>query len=203
MTTFAIVAGVVGAELSGTIVLVLGAANLLGDGFSMAAGNYTGSKAEAERYERLRRMEERHIRLAPDGEREEVRQIYRAKGFSGAPLDAAVRVITGSRAQWVETMLAEEHGLPKATRSPLKAAASTFGAFVVCGAVPLLPYALGLEASLGVSAAMTAAVFLGIGSLKSRWTDRPWWRSALETLSIGMAAAGIAYAVGHALSGLV
>lgn len=48
ITTFAIIAGVVGAELSFGIVIVLGAANILADGFSMAASNYSGTKAEHE-----------------------------------------------------------------------------------------------------------------------------------------------------------
>ena len=75
VTTFAIVAGTVGADLSPRIVLLLGAANLVGDGFSMAAANFTGTKAEREEYARLRAMEERHVDLVPEGEREEVRQI--------------------------------------------------------------------------------------------------------------------------------
>ena len=39
VTTFAVVAGVVGASLSPSVVLILGFANLFADGFSMAVGN--------------------------------------------------------------------------------------------------------------------------------------------------------------------
>ena len=69
VTTFAIVAGVAGASLSTNIILILGAANLLADGFSMAAGNYSGVKAERDDYRRLREMELRHIAATPEGER--------------------------------------------------------------------------------------------------------------------------------------
>src|SRR4029079_815942 len=112
--------------------------NIIADGFSMAAANYSGSKAEIEEYEHVRNMEERHVEIAPEGEREEVRQIFKAKGFEGTALDSAVAVITEKRERWIETMMTEEHGLPPINRSPGKAAMLTFVAFVVCGSIPLL-----------------------------------------------------------------
>lgn len=108
VTTFAIVAGVAGAALSTNVILILGAANLLADGFSMAAGNYSGVKAERDDYNRLREMELRHIAVAPEGEREEVRQIFAAKGFDGEDLERAVDVITSCQERWVKVMLEEE-----------------------------------------------------------------------------------------------
>jgi VIT1/CCC1 family predicted Fe2+/Mn2+ transporter len=203
VTTFAVVAGVVGADLSNRVIVILGAANLLADGFSMAAGNYSGTKAELDDYERIRRMEERHIELVPDGEREEIKQIFAAKGFKGEDLERAVKVITRTSKSWVDTMLAEEHGLPTVDRSPLVAGIATFIAFLVCGLVPLLPFLAGASASLSLSIAMTAVTFFAIGSLKSRWSTAPWWRSGGETLAIGLAAAGVAYGVGVALKSLV
>ncbi len=203
VTTFAIVAGVVGANLSSGIVLVLGVANLLADGFSMAASNYSGTKAEVDEAERLRSMEERHIDLAPDGEREEVRQILAGQGFTGPDLERAVTVVTSDRKRWISLMLKEEHGLQAVQRSPIKAAASTFLAFVLCGAVPLAPFAVGADATLTVSIAMTAAAFFAIGSLKSLWSLSHWWMSGLETTAIGLGAAGIAYMVGYLLRALV
>jgi vacuolar iron transporter family protein len=202
VTTFAIVAGVIGADLSTRTVLILGAANLLADGFSMAAGNYSGTKSERDDHARLRRIEERHIDLVPEGEREEVRQILGAKGFSGSGLEDAVAVITSNRRRWVDTMLAEEYGLPRVLRSPVKAGFSTFLAFLLCGAVPLAPFLLGMEVAFVPSVVLTGVVFFGIGSFKSRWSLASWWRSGLETLAIGMAAAAIAFAVGLGLGRL-
>ncbi|MGI9499595.1 MAG: VIT1/CCC1 transporter family protein [Geminicoccaceae bacterium] len=203
VTTFAIVAGVVGADLSARVVLILGVANLLADGFSMAAGNYSATKAEHDDHERLRRMEERHIRLVPEGEREEIRQLFQAKGFEGADLERAVQVITGSTTRWVDMMMAEEHGVPPITRSPMMAGLATFVAFLLCGLVPLLPFVAGLAADVSLSVVMTAMVFFTIGSLKSRWSMASWWWSGTETLLIGLAAAGVAYVVGVILKTLV
>jgi VIT1/CCC1 family predicted Fe2+/Mn2+ transporter len=203
ITTFAIVSGVAGAQLSARVIVILGVANLIADGFSMAASNYAGTKAEHELLERARDMEHRHIDLEPEGERNEVREIYRRKGLRGDGLRKVVDQITSDRAVWVGTMLSEEHGLPRAIRSPWLAALSTFSAFAVCGAVPLVPFLAGASRALELATGLTAAVFLTIGALKARWTIRSPWRSALETLAIGSIAAGLAYAVGLLLAPFV
>jgi VIT1/CCC1 family predicted Fe2+/Mn2+ transporter len=203
VTTFAIMAGVVGAELSAGVVLILGIANLLADGFSMAAANYSGTRAEVEEYEKVRRMEERHVEITPEGEREEIRQIFQAKGFEGEALDSAVKVITQKRDRWIETMMTEEHGLPPITRSAGRAALTTFVAFIVCGSIPLVPFVLGLPATIEASTVMTGLTFFSIGSLRSRWSPAPWWRAGLETFVIGISAATIAYLVGMLLGGVI
>lgn len=202
VTTFAIVAGAVGANLSATIVLVLGLANLLADGFSMAAANYSGSKSENEDFNRLRLIEEKHIRLDPEGEREEVRQIYRNKGYEGEELETLVSILTSRRSAWIETMMQEEYGLASATRSPMKAALSTFAAFVICGSLPLAPFVLGLSATTQATIILTGLAFFLIGSTKAKWSTQHWVWSGLETTFIGMSAAGIAYLVGYLLRGL-
>jgi VIT1/CCC1 family predicted Fe2+/Mn2+ transporter len=203
VTTFAIVAGVVGAELSNRVVLILGIANLVADGFSMAASNYSGTKTEHEEHAHLRSIEERHIDVVPDGEREEIRQIFRNKGFHGRDLERVIDVITADRDRWVDTMLAEEYGLPKAVRSPFTAAASTFASFVLCGAVPLVPFLAGAQAGFQLAVVMTALVLFMIGSIKSRWSPVSWWRSGTETLAIGLGAAALAFLIGHGLKTLV
>jgi len=198
VTTFAIVAGVAGADLSAAVVLVLGFANLLADGLAMAASNYIGTKAERDDYDRVLGIESKHIALEPDGEREEIRQIFAAKGFSGADLERIVTVITSDRKLWAETMAVEEYGLSPTPRSPVLAALSTFAAFIACGLVPLVTY---LSAG-GLAACVVAAgaTFFGVGAIKSRWSPLAWWRSGLETLLIGMSAAAVAFAVGYGLT---
>lgn len=204
VTTFAVVAGVAGAELSTRVILILGAANLLADGFSMAAGNFSGVKAEKDDYERLKEMEIQHIALAPEGEREEVRQIFANKGFKGEDLERAVDITTASQERWVRTMLEEEHGLPRVDRSPLVAGITTFIAFFICGAVPLIPFVFGGGATpLMTATVMTGAAFFGIGAMKSKWSTAPWWASGVETFMIGMVAAVFAYAAGAFLKAIV
>ena len=203
VTTFAVVAGVAGAQLSPAIVLILGAANLLADGFSMAASSYSGTKAEMDNLRRLREVENRHLELEPDGERRELRLILRRKGLKGQALHQGVEAIASNKRFWVDTMIAEEYGLSTSPRAPLPSAIHTFLAFTICGSVPLIPYIFGIANSLTVASIAVAAVFFGIGSLKSIWSVLPWWRSGLETLLIGSVAAAVAYGVGHLLSRVV
>ncbi|MCB1310755.1 MAG: VIT1/CCC1 transporter family protein [Sedimentitalea sp.] len=196
VTTFAIVAGVAGAGLSPFVIVALGLANVLADGFSMAAGNYSGTKAELDNIRRIRAVEERHIARNPEGERREVREILSQKGLSGAVLEDATQAITADRETWIGLMLEGEYGLGGVDPHPMRAALATFGAFLVAGMVPLLPFLFGLPGAFALSAWMTMGVFFAIGALKSHWSLAPWWRSGTETLLIGGLAAAIAFGVG-------
>jgi len=203
VTTFAVVSGVAGARLAPWIILVLGFANLLADGFSMAASNFLGTKAEQDDLHRLELIENRHIELAPEGEREEVRQIFQSKGFAGQDLERIVQLVTSDRKRWVRTMLTEEYGLPREIRSSWIAAMSTFTAFLICGLVPLVPFLFKVSHAFEVSIIMTGTVFLVIGSAKSRWSTASWWRSGFTTLLVGAIAAALAYSAGVFLKSLL
>ena len=202
ITTFAIVAGVAGAGLPPKIIVALGLANVLADGFSMAAGNYSGTKAELDNIRRIREIEERHIAEVPEGERLELREILASKGLEGRLLEDATDAIAANKAHWIDMMLTGEYGLSPVDPHPMRAAIATFIAFLAAGMVPLLPFLLGSGLAFNLSLAMTGAVFFAIGTLKSRWSLDPWWRSGLETLLIGGVAAGIAYGVGSLFRGI-
>lgn len=203
VTTFAVVAGAVGADLSSRVILILGLANLLADGFSMAAGNYSGTKTEIDDFARIEAMERQHIAHVPEGEREEVRQLLRRQGLEGETLEGAMVSITADPDRWVDMMMREEHGLANVVRSPVKAAFATFAAFLACGAVPLIPFVFALPAAILMAVVTTGCVFVAIGALKSLWSLAPAWRSACETLLIGSAAALVAFGVGHLLKSIV
>lgn len=208
VTTFAVVAGVEGASLDETVVIILGGANLIADGFSMAVSNFLGSRAERQRREHARREEELHIRVVPEGEREEIRQIFAAKGFEGRDLERVVDVITASPELWAETMMSEELGFGSTEPNEYRAALATLVAFLTVGFLPLTVFVYDLaapgevEQAFAWSAVMTGIAFLVVGALKSRFIDQSWWRSALETLAVGGLAAILAYATGALLQGV-
>jgi VIT1/CCC1 family predicted Fe2+/Mn2+ transporter len=196
ITTFAIVTGSVGAGFPTHVSLILGIANLLADGLSMAVSNYESIKAHNEFVAATR------IEHVPDGARDDIRQIFARKGFADAALEHIVTTITADRRLWIETMLAEEHGLHREHPSPMKSGAVTFAAFVLIGSIPLLPFLitpLGMQLQLYASVALAGLVFFAIGSLKSLFFGRPAIRSGLTTLLTGGSAAVLAYVVGNLL----
>ena len=199
VTTFAVVAGAFGAGFSGIVVAILGLANLLADGLSMAVSNYLGIRSQHEELEEARRDEERHIADHPEGEREEIRQIFATKGFTGETLEKIVSTVTQNRGLWVDTMLREELGLHLEARDPIRAGLATFAAFVAVGLIPLLPYILPTpsEHRFLMSAIITPLAFAGVGFAKGVVLKRSIWKSGLQTLLVGGAAAAVAFLVGN------
>ena len=208
VTTFAVVAGVVGASLSPSIVLILGFANLFADGFSMAVGNYLSTKSKREYIEKIRKAEEVSVRRIPGEEREEIREIFKEKGFSGRKLEDAVKIITGDKKIWVDTMMKDEFGILEEEKSPIRGALVTFIAFNLIGFIPLLAYVLSYlflylrEQTFLLSIIFTSCAFFIVGSVKGKIVDKKWYLSGLETLLIGGTAAAIAFLVGFFLKGL-
>lgn len=200
ITTFAVVAGVAGSGLQPEVVVILGFANLVGDGISMAIGNYLGTKSERDYQRHQRHVEEWEVEHVPEEEREEVRQIYRKKGFSGEVLERAVTVVTSDKERWVNEMMAGELGIIDDGQDPMRPvrnALATFIAFVIAGFLPLVPYVLGLATNeLVISTVMTGVAMFIVGSARSMITHRFWLKSGLEVLLVGAIAACAAYGVG-------
>ena len=196
ITTFAIVSGSLGAGFPSSVAITLGFANLFADGFSMAISNYESSKAEQEFFESIKQSEERHIDEIPEGEREEIRQIFKAKGFDEELLEKIVDTITADKRIWLEVMLAEEHGLSKTTPKPVASAGVTFIAFILVGAIPLMPYivpSIEMTQQFTISAFLAGTMFFLIGLLKSLALKKPAFLSGLRTLLTGGTAAALAY----------
>lgn len=201
VTTFAVVTGVAGAGLSSKIVIILGIANLIGDGFSMAVSNFLGTKADLQLRDKARAIEEKHITLYPEGETEEIRQIFARKGFEGEDLERVVNVITSDKDRWVNTMLTEELGFSLNHFSPMRAALATFVAFGLIGFIPLIAFLIEpyIVKPFLISSFLTGIAFFGVGALKSKFVDQNWIISGLETLLLGSTAALLSYLTGYLL----
>lgn len=208
VTTFAVVAGASGASLSPSIVAILGFANLFGDGFSMAIGNYLATKMRKEYIEKERRREEWEIDNLAEQEKQEIRDIYANKGFKDELLEQIVRIITSRRKVWLDTMMKEELGLIEGKRQPVDTAISTFAGFNIIGLIPLIPFvfffitgsSLSSFDTFRYSVIFTAIAFFLIGIMKGKIVKRSLFKSGIYTLTIGGIAAIVAYLVGYLLS---
>lgn len=210
VTTFAIVAGVVGASLSPGIILILGFANLFADGFSMAAANYQASKARNEYIEMKRKQEEWEIENLEDQEIDEIREIYSKKGFKEELLEEVVRIITSRRKVWVDTMMKEELGLIEDDKRPLDSSISTFVGFNLIGLIPLVPFMIFISLGINLnteafiySTIFVVSAFFLVGIIKGKIVKKSKIKSGFFTLIIGGTAAMVAYWIGYGLNFLV
>lgn len=206
VTTFAVVAGTTGADLPRYVIIILGLANLLADGSSMATGAYLSLKAERDQYLRLRREENQEIENDPEVEREEVREHFAAKGVQGKSLSSLVDIVTGNRELWLDVMMHTEHGVTADTGSrPILHGFMTFVAFQIFGAIPLIPYIFPVEPDwrFRIAIGSTAIALLLLGLTRSIVTREKLIRGPLEILSIGALGAVVAYGVGVLLKDTV
>lgn len=210
VTTFAVVAGVVGAELSTPVILILGFANLIADGFSMAVGKFLSDRAELDRISHIRADEERSIIQKPKEERGEIRTILKRFGFKGKDLDRAEKIITENPKVWVQVMLTHEFNVIEENIDPKRGAFFTFLAFILIGLVPLMGYLAQMLLNVDepkltfviTSVATLCALFL-VGTVKSTFSSRHWVVTGFETALIGGSAAAISYFVGDLLGKLL
>ena len=211
VTTFAIVAGVVGASLSPSIVIILGFANLFADGFSMAMGNYLSTRSRIEYVERERNRQNKEVQDLPEFKISEIKNIYAEKGFKDELLENLIKIIVSNRKIWVDVLMKEKMGISNVDdENPIFKATTTFVAFNVVGVIPLLPfiflYIINNPAGFTTndifiySIVFTVLAFFCIGFITGKVVNKSSIRSGLITLIIGGIAALVSYMVGTFLS---
>lgn len=198
VTTFAVVAGVIGGGLSPGVAIILGFANLLADGFSMGVSNYQSTVSNRDLVLQAEKIEQHHIDDNPEHEKDVIRKIYAEKGVKEPSLSNLIKIFSEYPQLWKESLIVHEHGIPYHTPNPTRAAIVTFTAFCVVGTIPLLPFLFidltGKEMFIA-SCVMTFATFFGIGFLKGKVVAGHSWRSGISTLLMGGGAAVIAYVI--------
>lgn len=196
-----VILGVAAATSDAYIVLVAGLAATFAESVSMGAVAYTSTLADSDLYESERAREHRHVRLVPALERQEIHDIYAAKGFSGPLLDQIVDTITADKDVWVAVMMAEELQLkPTDRRAALRSALIVGVAAIVGSLIPLAPFAfLPVGTSMWVAVLISAVTLFAVGVYKARVTVGHPVKSGLEMAVIGTVSALVGYAVGALL----
>lgn len=204
VTTFAVVAGGFGANLDAGILIILGLANLLADGFSMSVGAYLSAKSERDNYAKHEKIEYWEIENLPEIEQEEIAEIYKQKGFKGELLDKIVNHICSDKDLWVAEMMKDELGMMRDTKSPFKIGLATLISFILVGFIPLMVYLWDFffPTELNIflwTSILTGLAFLIVGWLKGIVNQTSKLRSISETVALGLLAAVVAYYVGDIL----
>ena len=193
-----LLAGVAGANVSSATVLIAGLAGLVAGAISMGVGAYVSAKAYRSYYRAELRKEVEEMREKPDVEREEIREIYRERGFEGELLEQVVATITANPRTWLKVMMSEELGLSPAFGRPLGAAGVVFAAFLVGGIVPVIPFFFveGFNALL-LALAMTAAALMAAGAIRSNYTGERPVIAGLELVAMAAIGFGAALLIGR------
>jgi VIT1/CCC1 family predicted Fe2+/Mn2+ transporter len=199
VASFAVTSGVAGAFPTGNAAVMAGLSEMLGGAVAMGLAAFISARSQIEFYESEIERERDEIERWPDREREEIRQIYRNKGFRGALLDQIVGHITADPDRWSNVMMREELGFNEESfESPVRSGIAVGCSYLIGAAVPVWPY-LFFEPTRGIviSAISTIVVLFGVGALKTIITSRSWWRSGLESMMTGATAAAVTYGAGR------
>jgi VIT1/CCC1 family predicted Fe2+/Mn2+ transporter len=199
-SNLSLVMGVAGAAVDSHGILVTGLAGLLAGAGSMALGEWVSVTSARELAEREIRIESSELREDPEGEGEELKLIYEAKGLSPSEADTMARRLLADRATAIDALAREELGIdPKDLGgSAWEAAVASFVLFAIGAVVPIIPFMV-MRGNLAVASSVVVSglALFGIGAAITIFTGKPVWRSGGRQLLLGLAAAGLTFGVGR------
>lgn len=198
-----IILGIAVSTSSTEIVIVAGLAATFAESISMAAVAYTSKQAEADFYESEYEREKWEIEHEPEGEREEIRQLYKSYGFEGKILDEIVEKITSDEKVWLNVMMEQELKLEEINRKRIFPESLIVGISAVIGSlIPLTPFFfLPLQTAIFVSLVISAITLFAVGYYKARKTlGRDLIKQGLQMMIIGMVSAGVGFIIGKLLN---
>jgi vacuolar iron transporter family protein len=208
-TSLGIVAGIGGATVGVDIVILAAIIGMFTGAKAMAVQNYLAVKSQIEILQSEIKREEYEIENTPEKEREEIVEIYKAKGFAGEELSMVVNKITSNKGVWLKTMLTEELGLNlEILGSPIKGAIVMFISFLVGGILPILPYFIVKTGLINNFTALLIAISISltssfvIGAIKGRLAKKSWIKGGLEMSLLGTGIALLGYGIGSEMNNL-
>jgi len=198
-SNLSLVMGVAGASVDSHGILVTGLAGLLAGAGSMALGEWVSVTSSRELAQREVRIEASELQEDPEGEGEELKLIYEAKGLSPHEAESMARRLLADRGTAIDALAREELGIdPKDLGgSAWEAAVASFALFALGAVVPILPF-LFVRGTLAVasSAVASALALFGLGAAITVFTGASTWRSGGRQLVLGLAAAGLTFGIG-------
>ncbi len=180
------------------IVIAGGLATIFAETLSMTAVAYTSRMANKDHYVAERKREIEEVKNIPDQERQEIVDIYKAKGFNGKLLNDIVNHITANHELWIDTMMKEELNLMPVEKHDVYTYSLTVGLATFSGAImPLIPFFfLRIHPALVTALIVAILILAGVGIYKAYMTLGKPIKSAIQMVVIGMGAAIAGYLIG-------
>lgn len=193
-----IVLGVTAANGSRPIILAASLAAAFAEAVSMAAVAYTSTLTQRDYYKKEWEREMDEVLTEPEKEKEELREIYKGKGFSGETLEQAVTTIAADKNNWVEVMMDEELRLsPVDTTTVLRTSLTVGLAAIIGSLIPLLPYFfLDLKTAPFLAVLAAGGALFAVGVYEAKTYVGSWWKNGLHMTVIGIGSALAGYLVG-------
>lgn len=194
-----------GATSDQHVILLGGIATTVAEIFSMAAGEYMGSKAQVEVFAAQVAKERAEVEERPGESQAEVAYMLEQEGLDHARAQRVASEIASNKEVLLRTMVEKELGIAaEADVRPLRGALILSGALGIAAMVPLLPYVFfPITTALVTSVLASAVALFVLGAVKSRWTEGTAIRSGLEIVALGALAAVAGYVFGTILPGLL
>jgi len=206
VSTLAVVATVAGATGEPFAVVVAGIAAALAGVFSMAAGEYIGSKSQREIFDAQVEGERIEVDERPGESEAEVAYMLAEEGLGDEDAARVAAIMARHPEVLLRTMVSRELGIQvdDGQGSPLQGAILMGAAFGLGAAAPILPFLLfPVATALPVAIAFAGIVLFGIGVVKSRWTKRSALASGLEVLVLAALAGVVGFLFGTILPQLL
>ena len=209
VSTLAVVATVAGATDDQLTILIAGFASAIAGVFSMAVGEYIGSKSQNEIFGSWIDNERREVETRPLEAEAELAYLFVEEGMGSDDARNVAAIIGRHPGSLLATMVSKELGLVHDERaetsgSPLRGSLFMGGSFAMGGVIPIVPFLFG--AGIGTlvwSTAVSGATLFAIGAVKSRWTSRSWFWSGAEILSLAAVAGVAGYLIGSVLPAML
>src|ERR1700679_2905311 len=195
---FALAAGLSGAKVGTSVVVLAGLAEIAAGSIAMGLGGFLAARTDQEHYQSERQREIKEAREIPEEEAAEVSRVFQGWGLTDQQIVPIVAAISSDEKRWVDFMMRFELGLEEPDPKRAVRSAATIGAsYIAGGFIPLAPYFLldDLRAGLMVSVVVTLAALFIFGCIKARFTGIAWWRGGFQTTLIGGLAAAAAFAI--------
>jgi VIT1/CCC1 family predicted Fe2+/Mn2+ transporter len=199
VSIFGLIFGVAATTTSTKAVLIAGASGAVAAAVSMMAGAYLDVETTRDEIDAKRANLQAELAMSPDRLAASLEGLLAKVGLT-AEQSGALTAAVGRDSSALGCLLLALQGTPQAPLNPWEQALWMLLADFLAAAVPILPFVfLPIGEARIVSAVVTLALLIGLGIGRARIAERNPIRTALETVSIGLAAAMAGVAIGVAI----